>query len=164
MDISKDKIINRYFTAIYSLLLALSLGIILTQGFIVAPVIFNSINYISTPLSRLEEGKLMTMIFVRGNLILKISGFYIFFYELFFMFIERERRDRIAFLLSAISCAMIIIFAMYQTPYIIEAQKLGEKVIESEEFKRVHDNAELIYKILFASLFLLFLKKFSNKD
>lgn len=162
MDTLKDKTADRYFTSIYNLLLALSLGIILTQGFIVAPVIFNSIEYISTPLSKLEEGKLMTMIFIRGNLILKISGFYIFFYELFFMFLKKEGRDRISFLLSAISCALIIIFAMYQTPYIVEAQKIGVKAIESDEFRKIHDNAELIYKILFASLFFLFVKKFSK--
>jgi hypothetical protein len=58
-----------------------------------------------------------------------------------------------------------LLFTQYYTPYILEAQSMGEQFTNSSAFEGMHKGSELAYKILFVSTMVLFFRKLlKNSD
>lgn len=96
----------------------------------------------------------MTSIFVKLNILLNFLAVVILFYEILSF---RVSNARIAPLLGLISIVLIFLFTLYYTPYILQAQSLGEEGIANATFDKLHTQSVYVFKALMASLCLLFI-------
>ena len=51
---------------------------------------------------------------------------------------------------------LILLFTLYYTPYILQAQQMGEESIQTLKFDAMHKQSVLVFKTLLITLFLLF--------
>ncbi|MDE5925165.1 MAG: DUF4149 domain-containing protein, partial [Helicobacter sp.] len=97
---------------------------------------------------------LMTSIFVKLNIVLNLTAVWILFYEILSF---RVSGARVAPLLGLVSIVLIFLFTLYYTPYILQAQSLGEEGIANLAFDAMHTQSVYVFKTLMASLCLLFI-------
>ena len=155
--------------AVNLFLLAAVIGVELVLGVVVAPVIFYPQNLIGdNVLNHFQSGLIMSDIFVKMGYVLLVVAFFNAFYELANFLKKRENFQlRFSkFALSFIVLALALFFVFYFTAYILEAQKLGESVIQTAEFQSMHEASEVVIKIIVCmQIFLYFLSfKIAKKD
>ncbi|WP_279128646.1 DUF4149 domain-containing protein [Helicobacter winghamensis] len=147
--------IQPYCLVLYLLLIGISLGAVLASGAFSAPTIFRAASLVpNLNISLFQSGILMTSIFVKLNLLLNFLAFFILIYEILAL---RVSGAKVAPTLGFISVILIFLFTMYYTPYILEAQKLGEDGIANATFDAMHTQSVLVFKALMISLCLLFI-------
>ncbi len=153
---SKSKIYS-VLSAFYLLFIALSAGLILSSAFS-APVIFHASSLVEgLEITLSQSGILMTHIFTKINFLLNALALFILIYELIAL---QTMRQKLTPLLGFINVILILLFTLYYTSYIIEAQKIGETAIHTLEFDQMHKQSELVFKTLFFTLILLFFSRF----
>lgn len=149
-----------YFFTLYTLLIAVSLGAALASGAFSTATLFRASSIVpDLEISMFQSGVLMTNIFVKLNSLLNLLAFYILIYEILAL---RISGAKVAPLLGFISVILIFLFTMYYTPYILEAQKLGEEAIANATFDAMHTQSVLVFKALMVSLLLLFITRLLN--
>ena len=142
----------------YLILLGATLGLVLTLGVIVAPVIFNSNHYLNQQLlTHYQMGLLMTSIFLKGNYWLNTTAIAILLREGYAY--KSFQRDKIILPSAATAVAMIFLFTLFYTKEIITLQAQGEEATASKTFQSLHDASELTFKLLALSLFLLLARR-----
>jgi hypothetical protein len=146
---------NKQFIAdvMYLLLIAATLGAVLTLGAFAAPVVFN------TPgLEHFEAGIVMAEIFHRFTywLYLMLAG--IILYEGYEY--KKFKRDRIIIGSSLMSIFTILMFNTVYTPKILEMQSQGKEVTASEAFSKIHIASEIDFKLLAFALLVLFVRRY----
>ncbi|WP_299547855.1 DUF4149 domain-containing protein [uncultured Helicobacter sp.] len=152
--------IQPYFFVFYLLLVGVSLGAVLASGAFSAPTIFRASSLVpELNISVFQSGILMTNIFTKLNVLLNILAVFILVYEILAF---RVSGAKVAPLLGFISVILIFLFTLYYTPYILEAQKLGENGIANAAFDAMHTQSVYVFKALMASLCLLFIVRLSS--
>lgn len=145
--------------SIYLFLLAALVGIEITLGAFVAPVIFYSAKFIGDGvLTHFQSGVMMTQIFVKCNYVLLFVAVWAIVYEL--LHIKKDFCLHIkisSIFLALINLALAIAFVYYFTDFILQAQKIGESAtIGNAEFDAVHKASEYVMKLMIISQILLF--------
>jgi hypothetical protein len=139
------------------MILGAALGLVLTLGAIVAPVIFN-IDFISgAEISHFQMGLVMTEIFKRAGYVLNIVAIIIviresYSYKLF-------DRDKIVIPSAATAVLMIFLFTLYYTKAIVNFQQLGESVVDDSKFQALHKASEIDFMLLALSLSMLLFRR-----
>lgn len=142
----------------YMLLLGLVIGIEVSVGVLVAPVIFFPAPLIGEGvLSHFQSGLMMTQIFLRFDAILFIITMFGFFYE---VVVFVQKKDILAFVLAALVVLFAAAFIFYYTPAVIEMQKLGEAITQSSDFASIHKQSEICLKALMVVQIALFFRRF----
>ena len=127
----------------------------IASGALSAPAIFRAPAIVpNLEMTLFQSGILMTSIFVKLNVILNLLAAFILFYEILSF---RVSGAKIAPLLGLISIVLIFLFTLYYTPYILQAQSLGEEGIANLAFDAMHTQSVYVFKTLMASLCLLFI-------
>ena len=138
---------------VYLLLIGLAMGAIIASAFS-APVIVRAASFVEgLEITLFQSGVLMTQIFIKLNILLNILAVFIIIYE---VIIFKTTRQKIAPLLGFISVILILLFTLYYTPYILQAQQMGEESIQTLKFDAMHKQSVLVFKTLLITLFLLF--------
>lgn len=144
--------------ALYLWILGIAIGTIIALGVLVAPVIFKAALYLpELPLTKFQSGILMTQIFVKSTYILNFTAVAILVYE--FASFKLGYTRPLFWLFGGISLMAILLFTLYYTPYIIEAQNLGAEATQSPAFASMHAQSEWVFKILLFSLSALFITR-----
>jgi len=151
---------KKYFriaTMMYLVLLSITLGAGLYAGAVVAPVIFNSSQWLGDDtLSHFQEGLLMTQNFVRLSYLVDFTVLAIFLYEGYKY--KMFERDSITTLATIMTVASGLFFAHYYIPEILDMQALGESMTNSKEFASMHQASEIDFKVFAASLLVLIVR------
>lgn len=153
---------NIKFLDIYLFLIALLIGIELSLGILVSPVIFYPQNIIGeSVLSHFQSGKMMSVIFVKfGYFLIFVSLISIIFEILNLKNSENFNKKFSIFMLSFINFILALTFVFYFTNYILDAQNLGEEATRSIEFLKIHRASEWSMKIMLLAQVVLFFMKF----
>ena len=136
----------------YLLLIALTIGATFTLGILVAPVVFNM-----SDISKFASGQVMSEIFIRYNYLLNLSVFFITIVEV--REYLRFNRDKIVLLSAFFSVTTALLFTLYYTPFIIQAQQIGVSATETSAFEGMHKGLVIDFKILLVSIMVLFVRK-----
>ncbi len=139
------------------MILGMALGLVLTLGAIVAPVVFHTDMISGADISHFQMGVVMTEIFRRASYVLNVVALIIiiresYSYKLF-------DRDKIVIPSAATAVLMIFLFTLYYTKAIIEYQKLGESVLDDSRFQALHKASELDFMLLALSLAMLLARR-----
>jgi hypothetical protein len=155
--LNKTALQKSFFTT-YLLLIGICIGAEITVGALTASVIFFPNAYLGDGvLSHFQSGILMTQIFLRFNILLMICTFFMVAYEIYSYFAKNQ--DFISVVLLFIVLAGALTFALYFTPYIVEAQKLGAEATSTKEFKDIHGFSELTIKVVLIGQIALFFRR-----
>ena len=142
----------RVLDALYILLLGAGVGCIIACVF-AAATIFKAGEFLPQ-LSISDSGLLMGKIFLKSNVFFNILAGVIIVYELLTFWSAQlfnfSNQRRFWALIGGINVIMIFLFTLYYTPYIMEAQALGN--IATPEFDSMHKQSELVFKILLVGL------------
>lgn len=139
--------------SLYLLLLGVGVGSIITCV-LSASVVFKAGEILDSNLIGIQEsGVLMGLIFQKVNYMFLIMAVMIVVFELLAMRVFRTS-SMISTLSSGISVLMILLFALYYTPFILNAPDTA-----SVEFQSMHFQSELAFKILLVSLCVLFVNR-----
>lgn len=148
---NKSKIVD----IAYLLMLAMSAGAVVILGVFVAPVVFHSEIYLSIPvLSRYEEGKMMGEIFRRFSFWGYFMVIFITFYELYRY--KMMQIDKVSILSALGAVSTFLLFSAVYIPKILAYQEQGEAVMMDNGFETLHKASEIDFKILLATLLILF--------
>ena len=143
--------------SLYLLLIALTAGAVAVLGVIVAAVVFHSEFYLTIPLlSRYEEGKIMGEIFRQFSYWAYFMTLIIVGYEM--SLYKMMKIDKVSILASIATVSTLLLFAAVYTPKILDYQAKGESAID-QSFEALHKASELDFKILLATLIILFLRR-----
>lgn len=149
---------RKWIDIVYLMLLGITLGLVLTLGAVVAPVVFHANEYLHTPLlSHYQMGLLMSAIFVKSNYFLNFMALCIIVREGYAY--KSFDRDKIVIPSAATAVLMIFLFTLYYTKQILAFQAAGESVVESATFQNVHKASELDFMLLALSLTLLLARR-----
>lgn len=134
-------------------LISALIGIELFVGIVIAPTIFFPQKYeLDVPLTLFESGLLMTRIFV-------ILGYVLFAISLIGLLYALMQKNRIFLLSMFIITFLASLFVFYFTPFILEAQALGELATQNEQFAQMHTYSQWCLKAIvvfqFVGLILL---------
>ncbi|CUU69635.1 DUF4149 domain-containing protein [Campylobacter hyointestinalis] len=144
----------------YLFLLALIIGVEISIGAFLAPVLFFPAKYIGEGvLSIFQSGQLMTQVFLKYNMLLIAVSLVSIIYELINLIKNKEDSFNFkfsAFMLSFIVLGLASSFAFYFTPYIVNAQSLGELATTTNDFANVHKTSEIVMKIMIIAQTILF--------
>ncbi|CUU68342.1 putative integral membrane protein [Campylobacter hyointestinalis] len=144
----------------YLFLLALIIGVEISIGAFLAPVVFFPAKYIGEGvLSIFQSGQLMTQVFLKYNMLLIAVSIVSIIYELINLIKNKEDSFNFkfsAFMLSFIVLGLASSFAFYFTPYIVNAQSLGELATTTNDFASVHKTSEIVMKIMIIAQTILF--------
>ncbi|RVY65407.1 DUF4149 domain-containing protein [Helicobacter pylori] len=148
---------KKFGLGVYLLLLGILGGSLIILGAIVAPIVFKASSILpELNLTPFESGKLMAQIFVRFNYILGAIGFVVLLYEII---------SFIYYMILGVAIgALCLLFVFYYTPYILNAQKIGEAALQSAEFARSHAQSEWLFKELFVLVCALFFWRLFGKN
>jgi hypothetical protein len=148
---------NRYFTISYLLILGIVIGASVYAGAIVAPVTFNSQNWLGSELlSRFQEGLIMTQNFVGLGYFIVAGMFAIFIYEGYQY--KRFNRDLLK-TLSALGAIMSgALFKYFYMSTIISMQMQGASVVKSKIFENMHKGSEIALVLFAIFVIILFTK------
>ncbi len=148
------KNVMKWIDIVYLMLLGITLGLVLTLGIIVAPVIFHADSYLGAKiLDHYQMGLLMTAIFLKSNYFLNAMALIIILREAYDY--KLFKRDKIILPSAATAVLMIFLFTLYYTKQIIAMQALGAAVTQSDTFQTIHKASELDFQLLALSLVLL---------
>ncbi|MFV0480803.1 MAG: DUF4149 domain-containing protein [Campylobacteraceae bacterium] len=152
----KKTALQKNIFAAYLLFIGILVGVELSVGALVAPVIFYPTSFLGEGvLTHFQSGILMTQIFLRFNLLLMVITLFLLSFEVYIYF--SKRFDFIGAVFLFIALVGSLLFVLYFTPYIVDAQKLGAAATASEEFRNIHKASELVIKVvLFAQIALFF--------
>ncbi len=157
----QDKLLLPLAQTLYLWVLGVTIGAIIALGVFGAPVIFKAWFYLpDLPLTKFHSGILMTQIFVKFGYLLNFTAFFIIAYEILAFKLGVSRPPFLLF--GGLSVIGIFLFTLYYTPYIIEAQKLGEEATGSSAFASMHIQSEWVFKLLLLTLSLLFFSRILN--
>ena len=146
--------IKKWIEIGYLILLGIGLGMVLTLGAFVAPVVFHINDYIGEPiLSHYQMGLVMTAIFLKANYYLNFLALVIIVREGYAY--KSFDRDRLVIPSAATALLMIFLFTLYYTKQIVSMQALGESVVTNPAFQNLHKASELDFGLLALSLLLL---------
>ncbi|GAA8217062.1 hypothetical protein HpKG28_01580 [Helicobacter pylori] len=121
---------KKFGLGVYLLLLGILGGSLIILGAIVAPIVFKASSILpELNLTPFESGKLMAQIFVRFNYVLGAIGFVVLLYEIV-SFIY-SKRSLVYLILGVAIGALCFLFVFYYTPYILNAQKVGEVALQA---------------------------------
>ncbi|RAZ50758.1 DUF4149 domain-containing protein [Campylobacter hyointestinalis] len=144
----------------YLFLLALIIGVEISIGAFLAPVLFFPAKYIGEGvLSLFQSGQLMTQVFLKYNTLLIAVCLVSIIYELINLIKNKEDSFNFkfsAFMLSFIVLGLASSFVFYFTPYIVNAQSLGELATTTNDFARIHKASEIVMKIMIIAQTILF--------
>lgn len=143
----------------YQFLLASLIGMELTLGILVAPIVFypQKVGVVEV-LSQFQSGLMMSELFCKmGYVLLAVSAF-----SLVFEFFSLNKHF-FRFILSLIILILSCIFVFYFTDFVLHAQALGEKAVQTKEFRSVHNWSEITLKLIVALQILLFFLPFYNR-
>ncbi len=147
----------RIATMIYLILLSATLGAGLFAGIVVAPVIFNTGNWLGAEvLSNFQEGQIMTENFIRLSYLVTLTVIVIFLYEGYKY--KMFERDNITILASLISIASGLFFAYYYIPSIEQMQLAGEAMTKRESFQAMHKASEINFKVFVVALLVVIVR------
>lgn len=142
----------------YLLILGALIGIEIAAGAFVAPVIFYASNYIGEGvLSHFQSGILMTQVFLKYNLTLMLCIVLMWLMELYMYKIGKK--DMLSFILLIGICISGGLFVFYYTPFILQAQKLGESMLLDPQFQNMHKASEIDIKALILLQIMLLFRK-----
>jgi len=149
---------KQWTVTIYLLLVAMTLGAVLTLGIFVTATIFHSDSYLSgVLLDNYNEGVLMAEIFRR------FSYFIYFMAAVVFAFEGNEfkhgRRDNYAMVSGFVVIVTSLLFSGVYTPKILEMQALGAEATQSDAFDALHLGSEIDFKFLAVALGVLFIRR-----
>ncbi|MGL2516374.1 DUF4149 domain-containing protein [Helicobacter pylori] len=154
---------KKFGLGVYLLLLGILGGSLITLGMMVAPIVFKAPSILPEfNLTLFESGKLMSQILVRFNFLLGAIGFVVLLYEII-SFIH-SKRSLVYLILGVAIGTLCLLFVFYYTPYILNAQKVGEAAIQSNEFARSHAQSEWLFKELFVLVCALFFLRLFGKN
>jgi len=144
-------------TITYLIMLGALFGASIYAGAVVAPTIFHSEQFFGGAiLSQFQEGLLMTSNFEKLGTMVTIGVFFALFYEATKW--KSFESDRWTLISLFFFVASGLLFSGYYIPDIIEMQRQGEVMTQSETFKNVHFASELDFKLFaFSALALLIL-------
>ena len=135
---------KQWTIVIYLLLVAMTLGAVLTLGIFVAATIFHSDSYlVGTMLDHYNEGVLM--------------AFVVFIFEA--NEYKHGRRDTWALVSAFFVIASAMMFSAIYTPKILAMQALGAEATQSDAFQALHMGSEIDFKILAVALGVLFIRR-----
>lgn len=142
--------------AIYLWLIGVCIGSMIIAGAIVAPVIFNAYSQLpDLGITQYDSGILMTQVFVKLNYLLNFSAIIIIIYELS-AFKSSLKPSIILLGINILSILLIFLFTLYYTPAIVDAQKMGAAYTATPEFDSIHNQSEILFKILLVTLSVSF--------
>ncbi|WQS47560.1 DUF4149 domain-containing protein [Helicobacter pylori] len=154
---------KKFGLGVYLLLLGILGGSLITLGMMVAPIVFKAPSILPEfNLTLFESGKLMSQIIVRFNFLLGAIGFVVLLYEII-SFIY-SKRSLVYLILGVAIGALCLLFVFYYTPYILNAQKVGEVALQSAEFARSHAQIEWLFKELLVLVCALFFLRLFGKN
>ncbi|MCW8837808.1 MAG: DUF4149 domain-containing protein [Thiovulaceae bacterium] len=149
---------NIYVDFSYLLVLAATLGGVLTLGALVAPVVFhNQTLGMEVIVDRHNAGIMMAEIFHRFSYWLYFVAFYVVVYELYMY--KMGQRDTYIFIASVLVSFSALMFSAVYAPKILTMQDLGREATQSDTFLSVHMASEIDFKILAVGLLLLFIRR-----
>lgn len=151
--------------SIYLFILATLIGIELSVGAVVAPVIFFA-DIGDNVLSHFQRGLLMTQIFVKFGYIMLAVSLIVMLYELFYLKQNINFKVKFScFMLALLNMSLALAFVFYFIDYILAAQKIGEAAtLGSAEFASVHKASEYCLKIMMLAQIVLFFLRASQKS
>lgn len=148
---------NKYFrmiTMAYLVLLGAMLGAGLYAGIVVAPVTFNTDQWLgSDMLTRFQEGQIMTENFLRLSYLVNVVLVTVILYEGYkFKKFERDTLTQVA---TFFVLATGLLFSQYYIPDIIAMQNQGVEATKSVAFINTHKGSEINFKIFSLALLVL---------
>lgn len=149
---------RRYIVIGYLVALSMSIGIVLTLGALVAPVIFTSQELIAQTISHYNQGVIMTEIFSRANYWLLFLLSMVFVYEVYDY--KQGRKDATVLASAVVIVFTSALFVFYYTPDILAMQQAY--TTQSAAFDAVHKGSELDYKLLLVALVVLVVRRFTQ--
>jgi hypothetical protein len=147
----------RIATMFYLILLGITLGAGLFAGAIVAPVIFNSEEFLgSNILTHYQEGLLMTQNFIKLAYLVDFSVIVVALYEGYkYKMFERDKLTQMA---TFLFIATGLMFGHYYMPDIINLQLAGEQMTNSQTFVNIHKGSEIDFKIFTLATLVLIIQ------
>ena len=148
---------NKYFrmvTMAYLMLLSAMLGAGLFAGIVVAPVTFNTDQWLGADiLTRFQEGQIMTENFLRLSYLVNVVLVSVVLYEGYkFKKFERDTLTQVA---TFFVLATGLLFSQYYIPDIIAMQEQGVEATKSVAFINTHKGSEINFKIFSLALLVL---------
>lgn len=149
---------KQWTVTIYLLLVAMTLGAVLTLGIFVTATIFHSDSYlVGTMLDHYNEGVLMAEIFRRFGYFISFMALVVFAFEA--NEYKHGRRDNYAMISAFFVITTAMMFSAIYTPKILAMQALGAEATRSEAFEALHLGSEIDFKILAVALAVLFVRR-----
>lgn len=149
---------RRYIVIGYLIFISIAIGMIITLGALVAPVIFHSHELIEQSISHYSEGLIMQEIFVRAQYILLVLGSAIIIYELYDY--RHGKRDAIVLASAFAVVFTIAMFSFYYIPDMLALQQAHQT--QTDAFKSLHLGSELDFKIMLFALTVLLFRRFTQ--
>ncbi|MBT8349330.1 MAG: DUF4149 domain-containing protein [Sulfurovum sp.] len=151
---------NKYFrmaTMAYLILLSAMLGAGLFAGIVVAPVTFNTDQWLGADiLTRFQEGQIMTENFLRLSYLVNVVLVSVVLYEGYkFKKFERDTLTKVA---TFFVLATGLLFSQYYIPDIIAMQEQGVESTKSLAFINTHKGSEINFKIFSLALLVLIIQ------
>jgi hypothetical protein len=150
--------LQKTFTLLYLLILAVALGAGIFAGAVTAPVVFHANDYIQGAyLNRYEMGSLMSEIFRRLAYIVDLSIAVIILEEV--RKLLQKRKEWFGILMGVLAVISGYLFSFYFVPEILSMQQAGPQVTGSETFEALHADSELWFKIYILAIGTLLIKR-----
>ena len=145
---------KKWIDIVYLMLLGIGLGVVLTLGAFVAPVVFHINDYVGAQLlSHYQMGLVMTAIFLKANYYLNFLAIVIILKEGYAY--KSFDRDWLVIPSAGTALLMIFLFTLYYTKQIVSMQALGESIVSNPTFQSLHKASEIDFGLLGLSLILL---------
>jgi len=149
---------KQWTITLYLLLVAMTLGAVLTLGIFVTATIFHSDSYlVGTLLDHYNEGVLMAEIFRRFSYFISFMAFAVFIFEA--NEYKHGRRDNWAMVSAFFVITTAMMFSAIYTPKILAMQAMGAEATQSDAFAALHMGSEIDFKILALALGVLFIRR-----
>ena len=150
--------IKQWTIIIYLLLVAMTLGAVLTLGIFVTATIFHSDSYlVGAMLDHYNEGVLMAEIFRRFSYFVSFIALMVFAFEA--NEYKHGRRDTWVLVSAFFVIVSAMMFSAIYTPKILAMQALGAEATQSEAFEALHMGSEIDFKVLALALGVLFIRR-----
>ena len=149
---------RRYIVIGYLVLLSVMIGLIITLGALVAPVVFHAYDLMTLPITHYDEGLIMQEIFRRSNYIFMALAVAVILYEIYDF--RQGRRDKIVMISAFVVFYTIMMFVFYYTPEITLLQQSQQT--QTQAFDALHKGSEIDFKIMLFALITLLFRRFTQ--
>ena len=149
---------RRYIVIGYLVLLSVMIGLIITLGALVAPVVFHAHDLMTLPITHYDEGLIMQEIFRRSNYIFMALAVAVILYEIYDF--RQGRRDKIVMISAFVVFYTIMMFVFYYTPEITLLQQSQQT--QTQAFDALHKGSEIDFKIMLFALITLLFRRFTQ--